>query len=70
MNIIPFAPFQAVNERGKRMGATDSQRKRGVHVVARDLRAGISQAMAVFDGKRALNASQTVQHSPIGGDAA
>lgn len=54
MNVIPLAPFQAVNERAKHIGATASQRKRGVHVVARDLRAGISQAMAVTDGWRAL----------------
>lgn len=54
MNTIPIAPFQAVAERAKHIGSTDSQRKHGVHVVARDLRAGISQAMAVTDGWRAL----------------
>ena len=54
MNIIPLAPFQAVNERGKRIGSTDSQKRYARRVVFLDLASGISQAMAVTDGWRAL----------------
>jgi len=54
MNVIKFCPRHAVTAYGKRIGATKDQQSFARQVVGLDLRAGVSEAMAVHDGKRAL----------------